>query len=124
MPVFLFVCLFRFLPAFFTAIVLFRYVRIEIILFQKMPATFRTFRNIRLMMVFLEIFYPYEFVQILHVTVILVSVIIYEAGFIAMVFVEIIVFLLTIQRTVSNIKCDVTTSVIICCPLGLIVPLE
>ena len=40
------------------------------------------------MMVFLEIFYPYEFVQILHVTVILVSVIIYEAGFIAMVFVE------------------------------------
>lgn len=75
-------------------------------------------------MVFLEIFYPYEFVQIFHVTVILVSVIIYGGGFVTMVFVEIIVFLLTIQRTVCNIKRNVTISVIICCLLGLIVPLN
>ena len=75
-------------------------------------------------MVFLEFFHPYEFVQIFYVTVILVSVIIYEVGFIAMVFMEIIVFLLTIQRTVSNIKCDVATSVIVRCPPGLIVPFE
>ena len=75
-------------------------------------------------MVFLEFFHPYEFVQIFYVTVILVSVIIYEVGFIAMVFVEIIVFLLTIQRTVSNIKRNVTISVIICCLLGVIVPFE
>lgn len=89
-----------------------------------MPATFRTFRNIQLMMVFPEFFHPYEFVQIFHVTVILVSVIIYGGGFVTMVFVEIIVFLLTIQRTVSNIKRNVTISVIICCLLGLIVPLN
>lgn len=50
--------------------------------------------------------------------------IIYGGDFTTIVFMEIIVFLLTIQRTVSNIKCDVATSVIVRCPPGLIVPLN
>ena len=50
--------------------------------------------------------------------------IIYGGGFTTMIFMEIIIFLLTIQRTVSNIKCDVATSVIVRRSFRFIVPLE
>ena len=50
------------------------------------------------MMVFLEFSIHMNSSQIFHVTVILVSVVIYGGGFTAMVFMEIIVFLLTIQK--------------------------
>ena len=79
--------------------------------------TFQTFYNIRLMVVFPEFFYPCKFSQIFHITVILLHPWQYTVGFSStVVSMKIIVFLLTIQRTVSNIKCDVTTSVIIRCP--------
>ena len=75
-------------------------------------------------MVFFQLLYPCKFSQILYITIIFLPMIIYGGDFTTIVFMEIIVFLLTIKRTVSNIKCDVATSVIVRCPPGLIVPFE
>ena len=78
------------------------------------------------MMVFPEIFYPYEFIQVLHVTVILASMAIYGACFMTMVAMKIIVFLLffTIYRTVSNIQSNVSMSIIVSYSIVFIIPLE
>ena len=96
-------------------------------LFRNIPCTFREFHNIRFMMVFPVFFYPYEFIQVLHVTVILASMAIYGACFMTMVAMKIIVFLLLffiIYRTVSNIQSNVSMSIIVSYSIVLIIPLE